>query len=151
LGVFFVGMGAGGIIGATTASKMIELIGLGRSFVLGFGVFGLGMFGLTWSSSLVVVTCVLAVAFTGLVWTNVALLTIRQLYTPAHLLGRVSAAGRSLAWSTVPFGALFGTALADRVGLLTIVRLGPLLIVLFAVFLARTVVWRAQNIPEYEP
>jgi predicted MFS family arabinose efflux permease len=150
LGIFFVGMGAGGIIGAMTASRLIDTIGLGRSFVVGFAIFGLGMFGLTWSSSLLIVTCVLAIGFTGLVWTNVSLLTMRQLYTPAHLLGRVSAAGRSLAWSTVPFGALFGTALADRVGLLTIVRIGPVLIVLFALYLSRTVVWLAQAIPEYE-
>ena len=149
LGLFFVGMGAGGILGAITASKVIDLVGLGRSYVLGFAVLGIGIFGLTWSRNLVIVTSVLAIAFTGLVWTNVSLLTMRQLYTPAHLLGRVSAAGRSLAWSTVPFGALFGTALADRIGLLKIVRIGPILIVLFAIYLSFTVVWRAQNTPEY--
>ncbi len=149
LGLFFVGMGAGGIIGAITASKVIDLVGLGRSYVFGFAVLGIGIFGLTWSRSLLIVTSVLAIAFTGLVWANVSLLTMRQLYTPPHLLGRVSAAGRSLAWSTVPFGALFGTALADRVGLLKIVRFGPILIVLFAVYLAFTVVWKAQNTPEY--
>jgi len=149
LGVFFVGMGAGGIIGAISASRLIDLVGLGRSYVVGFAVLGLGIFGLTWSTNLIIVTGVLAVAFTGLVWTNVSLLTMRQLYTPPHLLGRVSAAGRSLAWSTVPFGALFGTALADRIGLLTIVRIGPILIVLFAVYLTFTVVWGAQNTPEY--
>jgi len=150
LGVFFVGMGAGGIIGALTAAKVIDLVGLGRSYVFGFAVLGFGIFGLTWSHNLAIVTSVLAVAFTGLVWTNISLLTMRQLYTPPHLLGRVSAAGRALAWSTVPFGALFGTALADRIGLLKIVRIGPIAIILFAIYLAFTVVWKAQNTSEYE-
>jgi len=150
LGIFFVGMGAGGIVGAMSAPKIIDVLHIGRTYVVGFAIFGLGMFGLTWSSNLLVVTSILAVGFTGLVWTNVSLLTMRQLYTPQHLLGRVSAAGRSLAWSTVPFGALFGTALADRIGLLTIVRLGPILIVIFALYLSRTVVWSARNIAEYD-
>ncbi|NIA24613.1 MAG: MFS transporter [Gammaproteobacteria bacterium] len=150
LGIFFVGMGAGGIIGAISAPRVIDRVHIGRTYVFGFAIFGFGMFGLTWSSNLLVVTSVLAVGFAGLVWTNVSLLTMRQLYTPQHLLGRVSAAGRGLAWSTVPFGALFGTALADRIGLLTIVRLGPILIVLFAVYLSRTVVWSARNVAEYD-
>lgn len=149
LGVFFVGMGAGGIVGSLTASRLIDTIGLGRSFVVGFALFGLGMFGLTWFGSLAVVVTILTVAFAGLVWTNVSLLTMRQLYTPPHLLGRVSAAGRALAWSTVPFGAIFGTALADKIGLLTIVRIGPIAIVLFSLYLAFTTVWRAENTPEY--
>lgn len=149
LGVFFVGMGAGGIIGAMSAPKVIDLLHIGRTYVFGFAIFGLGMFGLTWSSNLAIVTAILAVGFTGLIWTNVSLLTMRQLYTPPHLLGRVSAAGRSLAWSTVPFGALFGTALADSIGLLTIVRIGPIFIVLFSLYLARTSVWSARNVREY--
>lgn len=149
LGIFFVGMGAGGIIGSITASKLIDFMGLGRSFVVGFGLFGFGMFGLTWFGSLAVVVAILTVAFAGLVWTNVSLLTMRQLYTPPHLLGRVSAAGRALAWSTVPFGAVFGAALADKIGLLTIVRIGPIAIVVFAFYLAFTTVWRAQNAPEF--
>jgi MFS family permease len=148
LGVFFVGMGAGGILGAMSASKVIDRLHLGRTYVCGFAIFGLGTFGLTWFNSLIVVTGILAVGFIGLVWTNVSLLTMRQLYTPAHLLGRVSAAARSLAWSTVPFGALFGTALADRIGLLTIVRLGPILIIIFGYYLSRTAVWTATDAPD---
>ena len=109
------------------------------------------MFGLTWFGSLAVVVAILTVAFAGLVWTNVSLLTMRQLYTPPNLLGRVSAAGRALAWSTVPFGAIFGAALADKLGLLTIVRVGPIAIVVFALYLAFTTVWQAQYNPEYQP
>ncbi len=85
----------------------------------------------------------------GLVWVNVSMTTMRQLYTPDHLLGRVTATARAIAWGTLPFGALFGTALADRVGLLTIVRVGPVFIVAFALFLISTAVWNAEAVKDH--
>lgn len=150
LGVFFVGMGAGGIAGSLTAGSVIKRLGIGRTYVTGLLVFGLGILLLTYPTNLLGVTAVLAAGFTGLIWTNVSLVTMRQLYTPARLLGRVSAAGRALAWSTAPVGALFGGALADRFGLLTIVRAGPVLIVLFAIYLVFTPVWSAQAEAVYD-
>ena len=42
-------------------------------------------------------------------------------------------------------------ALADRIGLLTIVRVGPVLIVAFALFLVSTAVWNAQAVRDREP
>ena len=38
---------------------------------------------------------ILLVAFMGLVWVNVSMTTMRQLYTPEHLLGRVTATARA--------------------------------------------------------
>jgi hypothetical protein len=87
----------------------------------------------------------------GLVWANVSMTTMRQLYTPDHLLGRVTATARAIAWGTLPIGALFGTALADRIGLLTIVRVGPVFIVAFALFLISTAVWNAKNVKDQAP
>jgi len=150
LGVFFVGMGAGGIVGSLSAAWVIRRIGIGRTYVTGLLAFGLGIVLLTYPTNLLGVTAVLGVGFAGLIWTNVSLITMRQLYTPARLLGRVSAAGRALAWSTAPVGALFGGVLADRFGLLTIVRAGPVLIVLFAIYLVTTPVWSARAEPVYD-
>ena len=122
LGLFVLGMGAGGLIGAFTAAYVIRVIGIGRAFIAGLTLFGTGLFSMTFATGL----------------------AMRQLYTPAHLLGRVTATARAIAWGTLPFGALFGTALADRIGLLTIVRVGPVLIVAFALFLISTTVWNAE-------
>ncbi len=146
LGFFVVGMGAGGLLGAFTAAYVIRVIGIGRAFIAGLTLFGTGLFSMTFATGLTTVAAVLVGAFMGLVWVNVSMTTMRQLYTPAHLLGRVTATARAIAWGTLPFGALFGTAMADRIGLLTIVRVGPVLIVAFALFLISTTVWHAEAV-----
>ena len=148
LGLFVVGMGIGGLIGAFTASYVIRVIGIGRAFIAGLTMFGTGLFSMTFANGLLWVAAILVAAFMGLVWVNVSMTTMRQLYTPDHLLGRVTATARAIAWGTLPFGALFGTALADRIGLLTIVRVGPVLIVAFALFLISTAVWNAEAVTD---
>lgn len=151
LGLFVVGMGIGGLIGAFTAAAVIRIIGIGRAFIAGLTLFGTSLFSVTFATGMLTVTTVLVVAFMGLVWANVSMTTMRQLYTPDHLLGRVTATARAIAWGTLPIGALFGTALADRIGLLTIVRVGPVFIVAFALFLISTAVWNAKNVKDQAP
>jgi MFS family permease len=53
----------------------------------------------------------------GLPIATISMISLRQASTPAHLLGRVSAATRVLAWSAIPFGALLGGLLGDLIGL----------------------------------
>lgn len=150
LGLFVLGTGAGGLAGAASAASVVRMLGIGKAFIVGFVLFGIGLFAMTFAASLLVVSVVLAFAFLGLVWVNVSMTTMRQLYTPERLLGRVTATARAIAWGTLPFGALFGTALADQIGLLTIVRVGSVLIVAFALFLISTAVWNAQPVPDRE-
>jgi MFS family permease len=151
LGLFVLGMGIGGLIGAFSAATVIKIIGIGRAFITGLTMFGLGLFSMTFATGLLSVAVILVAAFMGLVWVNVSMTTMRQLYTPAHLLGRVTATARAIAWGTLPFGALFGTALADRIGLLTIVRVGPVFVVAFALFLISTAVWNAEAVRDHDP
>jgi predicted MFS family arabinose efflux permease len=151
LGLFVVGMGIGGLFGAFSAAPVIRIIGIGRAFIAGLTLFGTGLFSMTFATGLPMVAAILVGAFMGLVWVNVSMTTMRQLYTPDHLLGRVTATARAIAWGTLPVGALFGTALADRIGLLTIVRVGPVLIVAFALFLISTAVWNAEAVTDHSP
>ena len=53
--------------------------------------------------------------FTIVVW-NVVTVSLRQRITPPHLLGRMNASYRLLAWGSMPLGALIGGALAEWVG-----------------------------------
>ena len=151
LGPFVASMGAGGLLGAFTAASVIRIIGIGRAFIVGLTLFGMGLFSMTFATDLPTLAAILVGAFMGLVWVNVSMTTMRQLYTPPHLLGRVTATARAIAWGSLPFGALFGTALADRTGLLTIVRVGSVLIVAFALFLISTAVWNAVAARDHEP
>ena len=64
-------------------------------------------------------------------------LTLRQVSTPDHLLGRVNATLHVVARGVLPFGALAGGALGDAIGLrpMSLVAAGGIL--LGAVWLAR--------------
>lgn len=148
LGFFVVGMGVGGILGAASAARVTRIFGIGPAFVVGLVLYGAGLFAVTFANQLLLVGLILVAAFVGLVWVNVAMTTMRQLYTPARLLGRVTATARAIAWGTLPFGALFGTALAQRIGVLTIMRIGTVAIVAFALFLISTAVWTAPSTVE---
>jgi hypothetical protein len=69
------------------------------------------------------------------------LATIRQTYTPAPMLGRVISAARTIGWSTLPIGALLGTALADNAGYRQVAQAAPLLLVVTAIGLLFTPIW----------
>jgi hypothetical protein len=79
--------------------------------------------------------------FVGLSLVNVPLATIRQTYTPAPMLGRVISAARAIGWSTLPVGALLGTALADNAGYRQVAEFAPLLLVITAIGLLFTPIW----------
>jgi hypothetical protein len=53
----------------------------------------------------------------GVMLINVNALSLRQAVTPDHLLGRVNATGRWIAWGTIPLGALVGGILGSTIGL----------------------------------
>jgi MFS family permease len=53
----------------------------------------------------------------GVVLWNVVVVSFRQRVTPDHLLGRVNAGFRLLAWGTMPLGAALGGVLGELVGL----------------------------------
>lgn len=48
---------------------------------------------------------------------NVHMVSLRQTIMPAALLGRVNASFRFVSWGIMPFGALLGGYLGDRIGL----------------------------------
>lgn len=45
---------------------------------------------------------------------NMLSMSLRQMMTPAELLGRVLGAHRVALWGSIPLGALIGDALTDR-------------------------------------
>ncbi len=72
---------------------------------------------------------------------------MRQHYTPDQLLGRVTAASRAIAWGALPVGALLGTWAAEQYNLLAVVRLGPGLLIICALLLGATPLWKATLQP----
>jgi predicted MFS family arabinose efflux permease len=141
LSLLYIAAGIGGVLGALSVGAVSRVIGQGRTLITGLLLFGGGFAVLTLMPSRTPVLIVLALTLTGLSWINIPLITMRQLHTPDQLLGRVTSASRAIMWSTLPLGSLVGTWLADRVGIETVARVEPLLIVGFGLFLMSTPIW----------
>jgi MFS family permease len=62
------------------------------------------------------VLATLSAGFVNVIW-NVITVSLRQRIAPDHLLGRVNAGYRLLAWGTMPIGAAMGGILGELIGL----------------------------------
>ncbi len=73
---------------------------------------------------------------------NVSVFTLRQQLTAEEILGRVSSAGRTLAYLFIPIGAAAGGLLVDEVGLTPVYAFGSLGALAVSALLAATVLGR---------
>jgi MFS family permease len=142
IGMMLAVFGLGGLAGAAMAPRITRVLGLGRTMVVGLAAFGLALWVVVRSTYGPAVLVVLFVATFGLSLVNVPLATIRQLYAPAAMMGRVISASRTLAWSTLPLGALVGATLADAGDYIGVALVAPIIIVVTAMWLLSTPVWR---------
>ena len=149
IGVLLAGLGLGGTIGALVAPATTRRIGLGRTVMAGLLAFGVSFLGGISLGFGPVTLLLFAVAFFGLAHVNVALVTIRQAYTPEPMLGRVTASSRAIGWVTLPVGALAGAALADSVGFRPVAIAASLLPVVTAGILVFSSLWRDAYGPYY--
>ncbi|HJR86920.1 MAG TPA: MFS transporter [Acidimicrobiia bacterium] len=141
LGILFMTLGFGGIVGALFAPFLVRHFGLGRVLTGGLFVFGVMFLLAVRSTYGFVAISIFFAMFVGLSLVNVPLATIRQTYTPGPMLGRVISAARTIGWSTLPVGALLGTALADNTSYRQVAELAPLLLVITAIGLLFTPIW----------
>lgn len=141
IGVLIVAFGLGTILGAGAADRVIRILGLGRTMILGLVTMGTGMGLLVFSSFGALALVFAFVMFVGMGLVNVPIATIRQVYTPAAMLGRVITASRALSWGTLPIGALLGGLLADRIDYTATVRFTPLVLLGLAAWLLTTPLW----------
>jgi MFS family permease len=120
--------------------RIAKRVHLGRMFVVGLLLFGVGFLTMVASHSFWgFVPAGIGVAGVGIA--NIAIVTLRQRLSPPDMLGRVVAASRTISWSLIPVGAAIGGALADAVGLLPVYIAGAGAVVAAALLLMRTAVW----------
>lgn len=141
IGTLIVSFGLGSILGAAGADRVIRLVGLGRTMTLGLLTMATGMGVLVFSTFGPLALIVGFVMFVGIGLVNVPIATIRQVYTPAAMLGRVITASRALSWGTLPIGAILGGVLADSLDYTPTVRAAPLILLGLALWLFRTPLW----------
>lgn len=144
IGVVFAALGFGAAFGAWVAPGFIRYAGLGRTMIAGLLTMGLSYAVFVRMLFGPMQLFYVFIAHIGLQLFNVPLVTIRQVFTPDVMLGRVLTATRAIGWAPTPIGALIGASLvsADIVSFITAVRLAPLLIIVAGIGLIPTVIWR---------
>lgn len=98
--------------------------------------------------SLTILGTTLAVHGFHLAVFNVNSLTLRQTVTPARLLGRMNASYRLILYGTIPLGALLAGSLASLFGLRTALAVGVAGLVLPAVWIVFSPVYRLREMPK---
>ncbi|MEV4972974.1 MFS transporter [Streptomyces scopuliridis] len=111
--------GVGSVVGGLLAKRLAERTGRIRAVLLAGAVqtgclVALGTVRETWAA----IVCLGVFGVMGMVW-NVNQATLTQERSPAEMLGRISAAFRTLAVAGAPFGALLGGVAAAGWGLNT--------------------------------
>jgi MFS family permease len=151
VGVLVAAMGVGGIVGALLAPQVIRTMGLGRTMTAGMTMSGLLLFSVMFTTYGAVALALNAGWMIGVSLMNVPLATIRQHYAKESMLGRVISASRAIGWATLPVGALIGGWLGETEDSLPLVaRTFPVLLLLTAIWLIRTVVWTDTFGPNFE-
>ncbi|QUQ65787.1 MFS transporter [Kutzneria sp. CA-103260] len=113
VGVVYAAQGVGALLGSLLAPRVIRVLGNGRTIALSTVMAGLLTALLAVLRDPVGVSVVSGLVF-ALGSTNVvSWFTLRQRIVPKELLGRVVAATRMLAFSTIPLSALLAGALED--------------------------------------
>ena len=131
LGLIFAVAGPGSIVGAVIAARVPRLLGLGPAiglmqFLTGVARCAMPVAALAATAVPPFVTLAAGEFLLAIVRTvfNVNQLSLRQSITPDYQLGRMNASIRFVMWVAVPFGALAGGFLGDRIGLLPTIWIG---------------------------
>jgi MFS family permease len=142
IGLIFAAGGVGAVTGAMLARRAADRFGVGPAMIGGWFLAAAGTLLVPLAAgptATVVVILGLAKAFEGITDTvaNIHQWSLRQIVTPDHLSGRVTAGHRFAVYGAAAAGALAGGALGSVVGLrgaLFVCALGALASPLLAVF-----------------
>lgn len=120
-----IGVGSvGALLGAASGRRMTRRWGLGPTLIASTGITGSGALLISLAhgshqTRLAWVALAYPLFTFGYPAFNVAVISLRQVLSPGHLLGRTNATMRFLAWGTMPIGAFLGGILGNWTGLRT--------------------------------
>ncbi|QLJ00578.1 MFS transporter [Streptomyces sp. NEAU-sy36] len=118
-GVLLAAMAVGGVLGGLVSKRLVDRFG-GRTVALTVQLTGPFIWlaiGVLSRGPLVMILLFTLRSASLAVW-NVVSGSLKQRLTPNHLLGRVSGAGRMVAYGAIPLGAAAGGLVADSYGLI---------------------------------
>jgi MFS family permease len=120
-------VGVGSLIGALTLASRKRVAGLERFIPIGAGIFGLGMVGFSFTSSLPVALPLLFVVGFGMIIQTAASNTIIQTVVDENKRGRVVSIYVMAFLGLAPFGSLFTGSLAHVLGTPATLRISGLI------------------------
>ena len=154
IGAAFVFAGFGCFLAALCAERFGERFGVGPMIVFGFVGTGAAWVaialtrGTGWPAALAFGGALFVFDFSATLF-GIHYMSLRQAITPDHLLGRMTATMRFLALVAAPFGALFGGALGEWLGLSgTILLVGVLGLALAGLAMGVSPVRRVRHLPQ---
>jgi MFS family permease len=141
LGLLTAASGLGALAGALTLASRASVNGLADFMVRCLMLFGAALIAFAFSTNVWLSAAALALVGFGIMATTSAMNTILQTLVEENMRGRVMALYTMAFIGLSPLGALFGGALADRIGAPMTVAGGGVACMLLAV-------WFARQIPE---
>ena len=147
------GFGLGALVGAVTANRIAQRIGVGPAIVASIAISGPSALLVAVASHDTAVLLLAAAGFIGswgAVVYNVNQVSLRQAITPEPLLGRMNATMRFLVWGTIPIGQVIGGTIATVFGTPAAVWFGALASLVSFVPVALSPVRQLRRIPEPE-
>ncbi|OPD56276.1 MFS transporter [Bacillus anthracis] len=130
-----IGIGSiGALLGASIATKLNKILGLGNTIIVSCLISGFGVMLVPLTSTNIMITVpilILSQLLIGLGGTMyfISQVSLRQATTPDHLMGRVNASNRFISRGFMPIGALLGGVLGGIIGVkltLILVSIGAL-------------------------
>jgi MFS family permease len=124
IGVLFSAMGFGFLFGAMLIERITKRLGVGTTIIKSVFTAAIAVCLIPFTSgdgmmtSLILVMVLFIFGFMTALY-NVNNISLRQAITPNHLLGRMTATMRFITWGIIPFAALFGGLLGEKIGLRT--------------------------------
>jgi len=141
LGILMGFTGIGALLGALTLALRSGVKGLGRLIVITCASFGVSIFLFSFSKNFWLSALLLLPAGFSMMLQMASSNTLIQTMVPDELRGRVMALYSMMFMGMAPFGALFGGAMADRVGAPITVAIGGAASVMGAI-------WFGLNLPK---
>lgn len=141
LGILMGATGVGALFGALTLASKSGVKGLGRWVAVTCGGFGVSLFLFSFSRNFWLSVALLLPAGYSMMLQMACSNTLIQTMVPDALRGRVMALYSMMFMGMAPFGALFGGAMAQRVGAPVTVAVGGLACIVGAI-------WYWHELPE---
>ena len=152
LGIVMATVAAGGLTGATFATRLRNTIGFNGSMLAStiVGAFVLAAVLIPRNAGLVSMVILVVAHFcygSGVVVNNVNAITLRQVVTPRRVLARMNATYRMLLFGIAPLGAIGGGLLGGAVGLRDAMVIAVIAMISPALWIFFSPVYRLKELP----